>query len=355
MRAMVLRSTSARLTNTPLTMEDHATPTARGPFDVVVEVAAAGVCRTDLHIATGETTAPLPLVLGHENAGVVHEVGESVTSVSAGDAVICYPFVSSGLSEPERSGDDNNAPERRTPGITVNGGYAEYLLTSERAMVKVGRDVDLASLAPLTDAGITAYRACRRLAEVLRPGESVAVIGIGGLGHLAVQILRALTPARIVAADVNPAARQLAIACGADDATTLHRLSADHPGSFRAVADFVGSDATSREGLELLAFGGTYAAVGVGGLLSVPMAAIVEGEKRIAGTFVGNYSDLLGVVELAASGAVTPHIVQYPLEAANQALNDLADGAIVGRAVLVPTRRSSDSAAVDRSSKGPVG
>lgn len=319
-------------------MEEVPTPRATGPFDVVVAVVAAGVCRTDLHIVTGEMTTPLPLVLGHENAGVVHEVGDRVTNVEVGDSVICYPFVSSGLSVPERSGADHRSTDRQTPGITVNGGYAEFLLSTERSMVKVDPTADLAALATLTDAGITAYRACRRIATIVRPGDSVLVIGVGGLGHLAVQILRVLTAATIIAADTAEAARDLAIASGADEATTLDELAGRDHQEIRAVIDFVGSDSTCRTGIDSLAFGGTYVAVGVGGRVAVPVVDIVENEKHIEGVFVGTYADLLDVTSLTVSGRVTPHIVRYPLGGANQALRDLANGTVIGRAVLEPSR-----------------
>ena len=336
MRAMVMHSTTRPLAPAPLTLEDVPTPRAAGPFDVVVKIAAAGVCRTDLHVVTGDMAAPLPLVPGHENAGWVHEIGSQVTSVAVGDAVICYPFVSTGLSAPERSGLDNDATDRRTPGISIDGGYAEYLLSSERSMLKVDPTADLALLAPLTDAGITAYRACRRAARILRPGDTAVVIGIGGLGHLAVQILRALTPATIVAVDTNPAARHLAIECGADSAIGSDDLASSPRDSARAVLDFVGGDVTCRLGIEALGFGGTYFAIGVGGHVSMPLAELVEREKHLEGVFVGSYSDLLEVTELAVSGQVTPRVVRYRLEAANTALHDLANGAFLGRAVLEP-------------------
>ena len=336
MRAMVMHSTTKPLAPSPLTLDDRPAPQATGPFDVVVKVAAAGVCRTDLHLATGDMAAPLPLIPGHENAGWVHEIGSQVTSVAVGDPVICYPFVSSGLSAPERSGHDNDATDRLTPGITIDGGYAEYLLSGERSMLKVDPTADLALLATLTDAGIAAYRACRRAAEILRPGDVAIVIGIGGLGHLAVQILRALTPAGIVAVDTDPAARQLAIECGADSAVGSDDMASGRHATARAVLDFVGADSTSRLGIEALRFGGTYFAIGVGGQVSMPLSEIVEGEKHVEGVFVGSYSDLLEVTELAVSGKVTPRIVRYPLAAANSALHDLASGTFLGRAVLEP-------------------
>ncbi len=340
---MVMRAISSPLPSAPLTLEDVPTPHAAGPFDVVVKVAAAGVCRTDLHLLTGELPHPIPLVLGHENAGWVHEVGSEVTRVAVGDAVICYPFVSDGLSAPERSGLDTCAPTRLTPGISVDGGYAEYLLTNERSMLPVPPDADLAALAVLTDAGLAAYRACKRAASKLRPGDTAVIIGAGGLGHLAVQIVRALSPARIIAVDTNPAARELAVACGADLAVDPEALRQALPAGAHVVLDFVGVDATAAGGIAALDFGGTYIAVGVGGAVTLPLTELVEGEKHIEGVYVGTYTDLLEVTALALAGRVTPHVVRYPLEAANDALHDLAAGRVLGRAVLTPAASAHPS------------
>lgn len=336
MRVMVMRSTGTPLGDHPLHLEEREQPRAVGPFDVVVEVAAAGVCRTDLHLMTGEMAAPCPLVLGHENAGRVHEVGDLVRSVSVGDDVLCYPFLSSGMSAAERDGLDTAAPDRRTPGITVDGGYAEYLLTHERSMVKLPAGTDLAAVATLTDAGLAAYRGAKRAADTLRPGDCVVVVGAGGLGHLGVQILRALSPAQVVAVDTDPSARDLALECGAHEALAPDEARASLPASARAVVDYVGSDATARLGLELLTFGGGYYAVGVGGTLQLPIASLVEGEYHIEGVFVGTYTDLLEVTALCTSGRVRPRYTTYPLEHANEALLDLEAGRVRGRAVLVP-------------------
>lgn len=336
MRAMRMHTVGAPLLPEPLLLDEVPTPRAVGPFDVVVRVAAAGVCRTDLHLLTGEMVAPLPLVLGHENAGWVHEVGAEVTSVSVGDPVICFPFISGGLSAAERAGLDTHAPDRSTPGITVDGGYAEFLLTNERAMLKVDAGADLAQLCTLTDAGLAAYRACKRAASLLRPGDRVVVLGVGGLGHLAVQILRAMSAADVIAVDPNEAARELGRACGAHVVVAPDEVEAIVPGGVRAVLDFVGSDATAALGVSLLEFGGTFLAVGVGGAINLPLAALVEGEKHLEGVFVGTYTDLREVVALVQSGRLVPRVVPYRLEQANEALHDLAAGRVVGRAVLIP-------------------
>ena len=180
MRAMVMTDQPDGVSRQRLRMQDRPQPEPEGPFDVVVRVAAAGVCRSDLHILMGELPVSVPHVLGHENSGWVHAVGSMVSSVGVGDRVLCYPFVSDGLSAPERRGVDSAAPGRRTPGIDCDGGYAEYLLVTERSLIPLPADADLAAMATLSDAGLAAYRACRKAATALEPGSLAVVLGVGG-------------------------------------------------------------------------------------------------------------------------------------------------------------------------------
>ena len=335
MRAALMRRLVPDLAGDLVEMAEVPRPEPEGPHDVVVRMAGAGVCRTELHILAGEITVDLPHVLGHENAGFVEAVGSRVATVKAGDPVLCYPFISDGRSDPERDGLDQWAPDRVTPGINAPGGFATHLLSHERAMVKLPDGVDPTDLAPLTDAGLAAYRACAKLD--LRPGDTVVVFGAGGLGHLAIQILAAISPARVVATDVRADALALAEECGAAAGVQPEKLTCllgkSQPA---AVLDFVGSDETAAAGIDLLGFGGHYVAVGVGGTLRVPIFDLVGGEKKIEGAYVGSYRDLVEVTDLALSGKLVPRVTRYPLDQANQALSDLASGRITGRAVLVP-------------------
>ncbi|MCE2526894.1 MAG: alcohol dehydrogenase catalytic domain-containing protein [Actinomycetia bacterium] len=335
MRAALMRSLVPDLMGDLVEMAQVPRPEPKGPHDVVVRIAGAGVCRTELHILQGEIPVGLPHVLGHENAGFVEAVGPSVQRVAVGDPVLCYPFISDGLSSAERDGLDQWAPDRIAPGIDAPGGFATHLLSHERAMVKLPGGVDPTDLAPLTDAGLAAYRACAKLD--CKPADTVMVLGAGGLGHLAIQILSAISPARVVAIDVRAEALDLAARCGAEAALQPEDLSSyldgEHPA---AVLDFVGSDQTAAMGTGLLGFGGHYVAVGVGGTLQVPIFDLVGSEKKIEGVYVGSYRDLVEVTRLTLAGQVVPKVVRYPLEEANQALLDLAAGRIVGRAVLVP-------------------
>lgn len=334
MKAAVMRGLSPDLTGPLLSIEEVPDPEITEPDQVVVRVAAAGVCRTDLHLLTGEMEAPLPHIPGHENAGYVHRTGEGVTGLRAGEAVVCYPFQSDGLSRAERRGTDSRAPHRITPGLDAPGGYAEYLLCRERSLLPLPAGTDPAPYAPLTDAGLAAYRACTR--PDLRPGDTAVVIGAGGLGHLAVQILKAVTPARVVAVDPRPAARELARECGADATAAPEDLADAMADKAAAVLDFVGSDDTMAAGLGALRFGGHFLAVGVGGSFTLSAIDLVASEYRIEGVYVGTYPELLEVTALSQAGLVVPRTVSYPLSEADRALVDLANGKITGRALLIP-------------------
>ncbi len=336
MRAMVMTGQPDGLSLQPLSPQERDQPEPAGPFDVVVRIAAAGVCRSDLHILMGELPVSVPHVLGHENSGWVHAVGSMVSTVEVGQAVLCYPFVSDGLSAPERRGVDSAAPGRRTPGIDCDGGYVEYLLVTERSLIPLPDDADLAAMATLTDAGLAAYRACRKAASSLGPGSLAVVMGVGGLGHLAVQILRSVSAARVLAVDTRPEARELAVVCGAHAACSPEELGTATGSQADVILDFAGSDESASSALSILGFGGSYFAVGVGGSLSTPMLSLVANETRIEGVYVGTYPELVELTQLALRGDVHPVAVPYALSDANQALRDLAGGAFVGRAVLIP-------------------
>src|ERR687889_2109096 len=194
-------------------------PTVSGPLDVLVEIGAAGLCRTDLHIVEGQwaekSGVSLPYVIGHENAGWVREVGDAVTNVAPGDAVILHPLVTCGLCRPCRSGDDVHCENSKFPGIDTDGGMAELLLTNARSVVKLAGGLEPAAVAALADAGLTAYHAVRKAVPLLYPGTTCVVIGAGGLGHIGIQCLLAMTAARVVVVDPNQAALALATSLGA--------------------------------------------------------------------------------------------------------------------------------------------
>ena len=262
-----------------LQMHDVPDPKISGPLDVIVKIGAAGVCRTDLHILEGQwapkTNVPLPYTIGHENAGWVHEVGSAVTNVKPGDKVILHPIVTCGLCRACRLGDDVHCENQRFPGIDCDGGYADYLLTSARNCVKLADNLEPADVAALADAGLTAQHAAAKAAKRLRPGDFCVVIGAGGLGHIGIQVMKAMSAATLVVLDSNPAALALAKELGADE-TILSDGSqvdavldlTDGKGA-EAILDFVGEGGATSEGIAMLRRAGFYYVIGYGENINV--------------------------------------------------------------------------------------
>lgn len=318
------------------TVDEIAEPSVTGPWDVLVQVGAAGLCRTDLHIVEGQwadkSGVKLPYVIGHENAGWVREVGSAVTNVAPGDAVILHPLVTCGLCRPCRAGDDVHCENSKFPGIDTDGGMAELLLTNARSVVKLADGLAPAAVAALADAGLTAYHAVRKAVPLLHPGTTCIVIGAGGLGHIGIQCLLAMTAARVVVIDPNPRARDLADELGA------HEVLANGDGAEPAhvVLDFVGEQGAEKQGLALTRRAGSYYVIGYGGTVDIPTIDLISTERNIVGNLVGSYSDLDELMTLAAQGKVTLHTKTYPLTAVNEALDDLEAGRLQGRGILVP-------------------
>jgi NAD+-dependent secondary alcohol dehydrogenase Adh1 len=321
-------------------------PKLNGPLDVIVKIGGAGVCRTDLHIIEGQWDAamgtPLPYILGHENAGWVHEVGSAVSNVAVGDTVILHPTPTCGLCRACRAGDDMHCENSSFPGLSTDGGMAEYLLTSARACVKLDPKTRPRDVAALADAGITAYHAVRKAVPLLYPGTTAVVIGAGGLGHIGVQCLAALTATRIVVVDRNPDALRLAAQLGADhtvlaDGTQVDAVRdlTDGRGA-HVVLDFVAEQGAEMDGWTMTAPAGSYFVIGYGGTVHIPTLDIISTERNVIGNIVGTYNELAELMALAEAGKVTLHTRAYPLTAAPDALADLDAGRVRGRAILVP-------------------
>jgi NAD+-dependent secondary alcohol dehydrogenase Adh1 len=327
-------------------VDDVPEPTISNPLDVIVRIGGAGVCRTDLHIIEGQWDAAmdpgLPYTIGHENAGWVQEIGSGVTNVSVGDTVILHPTPTCGLCRACRAGQDMHCSQSRFPGLDSDGGMADYLLTSARACVKLDPSTRPQDVAALADAGITAYHAVRKAVPLLYPGTTCAVIGAGGLGHIAIQCLAALTATRIVVVDRNPDALKLAEALGADstviaDGTQVAAVQELTDGAGAdVVLDFVAEQGAENDGFAMTRPGGSYFVIGYGGTLTVPTLDIVSTERNIIGNIVGTYNELAELMVLAEAGKVTLHTKTYALDAAQEALHDLDTGQVRGRAILVP-------------------
>ncbi|MBM2620031.1 NAD(P)-dependent alcohol dehydrogenase [Actinoplanes sp. LDG1-06] len=318
-------------------IDDVPEPKITGPLDVIVKVGAAGLCRTDLHIIEGQwadkSGVQLPYVIGHENAGWVQEVGSAVTNVAPGDAVILHPLVTCGLCRACRAGDDVHCANNKFPGIDTDGGMAEYLLTSARSVVRLADGLEPAAVAALADAGLTAYHAVRKAVPLLYPGQTCVVIGAGGLGHIGIQCLVAMTAARVVVIDPNEKARELARELGAHEVVAN---GDDLTDSANVVLDFVGEQGAESLGLAMTRRAGSYYVIGYGGAVNIPTIDLISTERNIIGNLVGSYNDLDELMTLAARGKVTLHTRQYPLTAVNEAMDDLEAGRLQGRGILVP-------------------
>ncbi|MDA4105962.1 NAD(P)-dependent alcohol dehydrogenase [Mycolicibacterium holsaticum] len=325
-----------------------------GPGQVVVKVGGAGACHSDLHLMhdfdDGMMPWQLPFTLGHENAGWVDAVGDGVTTVSEGDAVAVYGAWGCGKCERCRHGVENYCEDPAAApvisgggGLGLDGGMAEYLLVpSARLLVRLPDGLDPATAAPLTDAGLTPYHAIRRSWPKMTPTSTVVVIGVGGLGHMALQLAKATTAAKIIAVDNRTEALDLAARMGADHTVMSDAAAADAIRDLTAgrgadvLLDFVGAEATielSRAAARPL---GDVTIVGIAGG-SVPFSFFSQPyEVSMQTTYWGTRRELVELLELAARGCVHVETTRYSLDDALRAYHDLRDGDVRGRAVIIP-------------------
>jgi NAD+-dependent secondary alcohol dehydrogenase Adh1 len=327
-------------------VEEVPEPTISGPLDVIVKIGGAGVCRTDLHIIEGQWAqamgVALPYTIGHENAGWVHEVGSAVSNVRVGDTVILHPTPTCGLCRACRAGQDMHCSASAFPGLDRDGGMAEYLLTSARACVQLDPKTRPQDVAALADAGITAYHAVRKAIPLLYPGTTCVLIGAGGLGHIGIQCLAALTATTIIVVDRNADALKLAEQLGADHIVLADGGQVDAVKDLtggagaEVVLDFVAEQGAEQDGFAMTGRAGSYYVIGYGGTVHIPTLDIISTERNIVGNIVGSYNDLAELMVLAQAGKVTLHTKTYPLDAAVEAIGDLDAGRVRGRAILVP-------------------
>ncbi|MFT3698627.1 MAG: NAD(P)-dependent alcohol dehydrogenase [Kofleriaceae bacterium] len=337
-----------RLTSwgTPAKLCDLPIPDA-GPGEVVVEIAASGACHSDVHLMTwpeGQLPWHLPFTLGHENAGRIHAVGPGVVGWQRGDAVLIYGPWGCGTCRACRLGRENyceRANELRGAGggLGFDGGMATYMrVPNTRHLVPLG-DFDPVRAAPLADAALTPYHAIASARDRLAAGSTAIVIGAGGLGQMAVQLLRQTTPARVVVIDTNDAKLELARMYGADrcirgggDTDKLVREC----GPAELVLDIVGSQATLALGARLLRPEGRLAIVGLGGgVLPMGFFAVPYG-AQVTTSYWGTYPELVELVALARAGRLRIDVEAHPLDQALEVYERLRDGKITGRAVLIP-------------------
>ncbi|MFT3661487.1 MAG: NAD(P)-dependent alcohol dehydrogenase [Gordonia sp. (in: high G+C Gram-positive bacteria)] len=343
MRAVKLSSPST------VTLEEVPVPEP-GPGEVRVKVAGAGLCHSDLHlIEMGDAWPAFGLTLGHEGAGHIDALGSGVSGHAVGDPVIvnlvwscgdCRACVEGRDNACEVTGGRDSFPS--APGLTNDGAMADYLIAPARQCLPLG-EIDPVAAGPLTDAGLTPMRAINSVKERLTPGATVVILGIGGLGHVGLQIVKAISSSRVIAIDndekklehASELGADIVLQPGPDTAARILELTGGY--GVDVVLDFVGVQPTVDTAAAVIAPEGLVRLVGLGGG-SFPMNAAIETPWgiNVQRSYGGTRSDLLQVLALAAAGKIRIDYTTYPLDDFQRAIADLHDGKVVGRAILVP-------------------
>lgn len=336
-----------------LVAETEPLPVPKGR-EVLIRVSHCGVCHSDLHIREGTYNlgagrtldltqrgiAP-PLTLGHEILGTVEAVGPEVTEVRPGMRRLVHPWIGCGQCALCRSGEENLCAAPRFHGVQARGGFAQHVLVPDAEFLVDVDGIDPAVAATYACSGVTVHSAIKKI-QPHRAGEKIAVFGCGGLGQMALQLLKALDLGPVIAVDPSPGKRAAAETIGV--AATLDpfapdaakQLSAFGRGALAAALDFVGSEETSTLGINCVRKGGTYVIVGLyGGELRYPLPYLPMRAVTIRGSYVGSLRDLKEFVALARRVGLPPVAIERrPMAEVNGALADLAAGRAGGRIVL---------------------
>jgi len=344
----------------PLELIERPTPKPQGT-EVLVRVTAAGVCHSDLHIHDGhydlgggrklrmqDRGIHLPLTMGHETAGVVEAAGADAAEVTLGARVLVYPWIGcdSETCDACTRGEGQNCPHPRTLGIFTDGGYATHILVPHpRYLLDIG-DLPAEVAAPYACSGLTTYSALTKIDRDVLETEPILIIGAGGLGLMALTILKALNGRGVIVADIDPTKRQAAHELGA-----LATIDPTEPGALaqivalsaydrglRAAIDLVGNPATVQLGMDSLVKGGKLIVVGLmGGEITISLPLIPSRAMTIQGSYVGGLQELRDLMALVREQHVAPPpISTRPLDEAQQVIDELREGRVIGRAVLVP-------------------
>ncbi len=323
----------------PLSIEQIPIPEP-GEGQILVKVVASGVCHTDIHAADGDwpVKPKLPLVPGHEAAGYVAAVGKGVISIKEGDRVgIPWLYSACGSCEYCITGRETLCPGQKNAGYSVDGGYAEYALADADYVGHLPANVAFVEIAPILCAGVTTYKGLKETDT--RPGQWVAITGIGGLGHVAVQYAKAMG-LYVVAVDVADDKLDLARKVGADltiNAATTDPVAEIHRvigGTHGALVTAV-SRTAFQQAIGMVRRGGTCVLIGLPpGDFPVTIFDIVLNRITIRGSIVGTRKDLQETLEFAGAGKIKPQVEVQPLEAVNDAFRRLREGKVTGRVVL---------------------
>ena len=325
----------------PLVLAEVADPKP-GPGEVLIRVRGCGVCHSDLHLVDGDWAdwgTPLPIIPGHEVTGLVEKRGDGVTGLEEGDRVgVAWMQYACGACPACRSGAEMLCPAQKSTGITVDGGYAERMKAPAAFTHRIPEGIDLLDAAPLLCAGITVFSPLRRAGNLA--GKTVAVAGIGGLGHLAIRMAAAMG-AHVVAITRGAEKTDLAKSLGAHEVIDSSGEKAGKPLARRGGADLILLTAISSRLFEELIPGlgpnGTLVVLAAAAEpAKVVPAALLTGQKRIEGSVVGTRDDMDAMLRFAADHGIVPMVERHPLASANDVLDRLRNGEVRMRAVLTP-------------------
>ena len=339
----------------PLSPVDVATPQPVGE-EVLVEVQAAGVCHSDLHIWEGsydlgggkrlslkDRGMRLPLTMGHETAGKIVAIGPDVKDRKVGEVCLVYPWIGCGECRVCRMGYENLCMKPRCLGVHCDGGYSDHLIIPKSKYLLPIGDLDPVALAPYACSGVTTYSALKKLGDLIKE-EPIIVIGAGGLGLMCLSILKAMGGRGAIVIDIDQKRREAAIKAGAlaaiDGAApdAAAQITAAFGGPCWGAIDLVGSSATAELAFNALAKGGKLVMVGLfGGAAPWSLPLIPMKAATIEGSYTGNLAETQELLDLVREGKVPPiPIGRRPLSAATETIEDLRQGKIVGRVVLTP-------------------
>lgn len=322
----------------PLDVREVAKPVV-SDGSIVVRIEASGVCHTDLHAAEGDwpvKPAP-PFIPGHEGVGIVAEVGKGVRSVKEGDRVgVPWLHTACGRCRHCAGGWETLCPEQVNTGYGTNGGFAEFVAADPDYVGHLPDEVDFAPGAPILCAGVTVYKGLKETEA--KPGQTVAIVGIGGLGHLAVQYAKAMG-LHVIAVDISDDKLALATRSGADQvynaATTDAAAEIGAAGGVEGVLVTAVSPDSFAQGVAMLARGGTMSLVGLPpGGFELPIFDVVLTRKTIRGSIVGTRNDLAEALAFAAEGKVASHFSIDKLDNINAIFERMRQGTIDGRVVM---------------------
>jgi propanol-preferring alcohol dehydrogenase len=307
--------------------------------EALLKMQCCGVCHTDLHVKNGDFGDKTGVILGHEGIGIVQEVGPGVTSLKPGDrASVAWFFQGCGHCEYCNSGNETLCRDVKNSGYTVDGAMAEECIVVADYSVKVPDGLDSAAASSVTCAGVTTYKAVK--VSNIRPGQWIAIYGLGGLGNLALQYAKNVFNARVIAVDINDDQLQFAKEMGADlvinsrneDAAKViqEKVGGAHAAVVTAVAKVAFNSA-----VDALRAGGRLVAVGLPPeAMSLDIPRLVLDGIEVVGSLVGTRQDLVEAFEFAAQGKVVPKVTLRPIEDINQIFDEMQQGKIKGRMVI---------------------